>query len=214
MGEILLLIVIFAIISSVKKKNEKKKKEAQESFFEQAEDMQDAEIFARHSETIENELKKAHSVEEVNRKPAPQENSEDAGDTLPQVKAAAAKIEKILRSAASDPETAKTIKRAAAKVKKAKPAEPAVPESVRPANARPAPAAFSGTSAEDAFGCVGGSMKQHSHEGTVLRAKAKADLLYPDETPATAVRKSINRSALRRAVIMSEILDKPKALRR
>lgn len=98
-------------------------------------------------------------------------------------------------------------------------------ESFGPSNSRiQAPA--EGDSVLDAEGCVGGSLGEHIEEGErflehashLRRADAKS-------APAKAVQSrrqdapvrrldSVNIDEMRRAVVMAEILDKPKALRR
>ena len=77
----------------------------------------------------------------------------------------------------------------------------------------------SGESPVDAHGCIGGSMPIHSAEGESLAEHAAHEqnrqLRLQQETAihATDLRKP-TAADLRKAVVMSEILDKPVALRR
>lgn len=70
-----------------------------------------------------------------------------------------------------------------------------------------------GNSFSDADGCVGGSMHEHSEEGERAAEHAQ-HLPEAPETSIAAARSKISAAELRRAVITSEILDKPIALRR
>ena len=74
---------------------------------------------------------------------------------------------------------------------------------------------FMGQSFFDDEGCVGGSLGGHDEEGE-SRAEHEEHLSRADarQNPQTAApRPRIRAAELRRAVVMSEILDKPKALR-
>ena len=79
----------------------------------------------------------------------------------------------------------------------------------------------SGESAVDAEGCVGGSLGAHREEGErraehrlhERRREAALAAECAASRRAAAVRQA-NVDQLRQAVVMSEILDKPKALRR
>lgn len=70
-----------------------------------------------------------------------------------------------------------------------------------------------GNSFSDADGCVGGSMHEHVEEGERAAEHAQ-HLPEAAEIPVAAARHRISAAELRRAVITSEILDKPVALRR
>ncbi len=77
----------------------------------------------------------------------------------------------------------------------------------------------SGESPVDAHGCIGGSMPVHSAEGESLAEHAQHELErrqhLQQNAPAVAV-ESLRRPSqqeLRRAIVMSEVLDKPVSLR-
>lgn len=70
-----------------------------------------------------------------------------------------------------------------------------------------------GVSFSDADGCIGGSMHEHVEEGERAAEHAQ-HLPKAAELPVAAARRRISAAELRRAVITSEILDKPIALRR
>ena len=78
-----------------------------------------------------------------------------------------------------------------------------------------------GMSRMDAEGCLGGSLSGHSEEGEsraehaehLRRVDAQERAILRGEERALHMRKAA-RTELRRAVVWSEILDKPKALRR
>ena len=84
----------------------------------------------------------------------------------------------------------------------------------KPAN-EPSP----GESTVDEHGCIGGSLGEHTAEGEstavhaahMLRAEARRQA---DEVRSTADTRAAARAEMRRAVVWSEILGKPKALRR
>lgn len=71
-----------------------------------------------------------------------------------------------------------------------------------------------GESAQDANGCIGGSLGAHEEEGEShaehARHLARADRDEESQAPAT---RRISRSDLRRAVITKEILDRPVSMR-
>lgn len=79
----------------------------------------------------------------------------------------------------------------------------------------------SGMSRADADGCLGGSLSGHSEEGEsraeharhLREADAQQREVLREEARDLSMRQAA-RSELRRAVVWSEILDKPKALRR
>lgn len=76
-----------------------------------------------------------------------------------------------------------------------------------------------GESVEDHEGCVGGSLGAHAEEGE-SRQEHEAHLRRQEQTretapmPQAAAFRRLDAAEMRRAVILSEILDKPKALRR
>ena len=78
-------------------------------------------------------------------------------------------------------------------------------------------AAPEAASPADPEGCIGGSIEHVQHEGEP-RAEHAAHLEAARFSAADAPRaqslRGLNVSDLRRAVVMSEILDRPKALRR
>lgn len=84
-------------------------------------------------------------------------------------------------------------------------------------SAKPAVRMPSGESFTDADGCVGGSLGAHNEEGesraehAVHELRRSASMAAEAET--TAVVRRIDVKQLRQAVVMAEILDKPKALR-
>lgn len=70
----------------------------------------------------------------------------------------------------------------------------------------------------DVEGCVGGSIAHTQHEGEssaehALHMKRSAPKPAEPEAPAASMHR-LSTADLRKAVVMSEILDKPKALRR
>lgn len=76
----------------------------------------------------------------------------------------------------------------------------------------------SGESVTDEAGCIGGSLGAHAEEGEhpsehAQHLKARDDALAAESTQAGELR-NISVQELRKAVIVSEILDKPLALRR
>lgn len=89
--------------------------------------------------------------------------------------------------------------------------QPAVPS-------KPVARMQSGESVTDADGCVGGSLGAHSEEGESRAEHAVHELRrsasVAEETATVATARRIDVKQLRQAVVMSEILDKPKALRR
>ena len=69
----------------------------------------------------------------------------------------------------------------------------------------------------DKEGCIGGSIPHTQHEGESRAEHAehmKRAAVSAVETPGEQIRKSLSAAEMRKAVIMSEILDRPKALRR
>ena len=75
-----------------------------------------------------------------------------------------------------------------------------------------------GASVTDDEGCVGGSLGAHSEEGESREEHARHELrrtasMTAETAPASSARR-VTVGELRRAVVMSEILGKPKALRR
>ena len=97
----------------------------------------------------------------------------------------------------------------------------------RPSAGAKAPAARrledlpSGASATDSEGCVGGSLGAHREEGESraeheAHNRARAAAIAAERTAArrAAAARRANVDQLRQAVVMSEILDRPKALRR
>lgn len=77
----------------------------------------------------------------------------------------------------------------------------------------------SGESFTDSNGCVGGSLRKHTEEGESRMEHEKHIARYtpaPQSSQNSLPRRATGLTAqdLRRAVIMAEILDRPKALRR
>lgn len=104
-------------------------------------------------------------------------------------------------------------KPAPAPVAPSTPAAPAAPVA-------PVVAATQGESHADAEGCVGGSMAHAHHEGEKraehARHMAAARLREDEESLAAEAARELhdlNLRRLRQAVVMAEVLDRPKALR-
>lgn len=78
-----------------------------------------------------------------------------------------------------------------------------------------------GESVQDDQGCVGGSLVHHDEEGETrdehashLREMARDERDREEARQTAAAIRQAGMAQMRRAVILSEILDKPKALRR
>lgn len=96
---------------------------------------------------------------------------------------------------------------------------------VEPAEAAPKPAKAkrkkkprSGESPVDDHGCIGGSMPVHQAEGESLAEHAQHERRSQEQQDAYALRvETLRRPSareLRKAIVMSEVLDKPVSLRR
>lgn len=72
-----------------------------------------------------------------------------------------------------------------------------------------------GASEVDAHGCIGGSLGEHRAEGEAQRASTESNLrpALTRNAESIAAQPRVTVRDLRKAVVMSEILDRPKALR-
>lgn len=140
------------------------------------------------------------------------------GQTPPQA-AKAASPAKARQAAEAEEALAKAKERARRKIEAAKQQskrQPDVPAPPKPAPAQPTVSVSrEGMSAFDDEGCLGGSMP-HGHaegESRAEHGRHVAAMEARDREEAVLERKGLDARAMRRAVVMAEVLDRPVSLR-
>ena len=199
-----ILVIILIAVASSKKKNKKKKAGAPES--------KGPVQFGQDTEKGFSEMKEF--IMDVGRNVMDAMEIEDKPAAPVKIKAKPVKTAKPARDA---------------DVSVAAAAEPAVPAPVQSGSLRSAsiieeglseaPVSTQGRSLFEDHGCAGGSIPHDSHEGDSRYPGAREALAWDDESDAYAGNiahelQNMDLQGLRRAVVISEILGRPRALRR